>query len=78
MEPQCLIGRAMCADDHRGRYVGGLEATGPLRNHLAITGEYHCLGRVRRDVNGDLPTTVVLKYLGDELSRHGHHPSVRT
>ena len=68
MEPQRLIGQPVDTDDHRGRYVGRLEDSAPLRDQLAVTGEHDCLGRVRRDVHRDLPATVVLERLGDELS----------
>jgi len=37
----------------------------PLRDHLTVTGEYDGLGRTRWDVDGDLPTTVVIERLGD-------------
>ena len=69
MEPQRLIGRPVHTDDHRGRDVGCLEEPAPLRDQLTVTGEDDCLGRIRRDVHCDLPTTVVLERLGDELSR---------
>src|SRR5579872_6029095 len=72
MEPQRLIGQAMCTDDHRGRYVGRLKDSAPLRNQLAVTGEHDCLGRLWRDIHRDRPATVVLKCLGDELSSDGH------
>ena len=70
MEPQRLIGQPVYTDDHRGRYVGRLEVTAPLRDQLTVTGEHDGLGRIRRDVHRDLPTTVVLERLGDELSRY--------
>src|SRR5256885_11935064 len=69
MEPQRLIGQAVNTDDHRGRYVGRLEDSAPLRDQLTVTGEHDCLGRIWRDVHRDLPTTVVLERLGDEFSR---------
>jgi hypothetical protein len=69
MEAQRLIGQPVCTDDHRGRYGGRLEVSSPLRYELAVTGEHDCLGRIRRDVHRDLPTTVVLEPLGDEFSR---------
>src|SRR5215470_19348319 len=62
----------MCTDDHRGRYVGRLKDTAPLRNQLAITGEHDCPGRLWRDIHRDLPAAVVPKRLGDELSPDGH------
>ena len=70
MEPQRLVGRPVHADDHRRRYVGRLEEPAPLRDQLTVTGEDDRLGRIRRDVHRDLPTTVVLERLGDQLSRH--------
>ena len=69
MEPQRLIGQAVNTDDHRGRYVGRLEDSAPLRDQLTVTGEHDCLGRICRDVHRDLPTTVVIECLGDEFSR---------
>src|ERR1700747_2815423 len=69
MEPQRLIGRAVNTDEHRGRYVSRLEDSAPLRDHLTVTGEHDCLGRICRDVHRDLPTTVVIERLGDDLSR---------
>ena len=72
MEPQRLIGQPVCTDDHRGQYVGCLEDPSPLRYHLAVTGEHDRLGRIRREVHRDPPTTVVLEALGDELSCDGH------
>src|SRR5215469_3537291 len=68
MEPQRLIGQAVNTDDHRGRYVGRLEDSAPLRDQLTVTGEHDCLGRICRDVHRDLPTTVVIERLGDDLS----------
>ena len=70
MEPQRLVGQPVYTDDHRGRYVGRLEEPAPLRDQLTVTGEHDCLGRIRRDVHRDLPTTVVVERLGDELSRY--------
>ncbi len=37
---------------------------------IAVSGEHDCLGRIRRDVNRDLPPTIVLERLGDELPRY--------
>jgi hypothetical protein len=69
MEPQRLIGQAVYADDHRGRYVGRLEDSAPFRDQLTVTGEHDCLGRLWRDVHRDLPATVVIERLGDNLAR---------
>src|SRR5580700_6700626 len=69
MEPQRLIGPAVNTDDHRGRYVGRLEDSAPLRDQLTVTGEHDCLGRICRDVHGDLPATVVIERPGHDLSR---------
>jgi hypothetical protein len=69
MEPQRLIGQAVNTDDHRGRYAGRLEDSAPLRDQLTVTGEHDCLGRICRDVHRDLPTTVVIERLRDDLSR---------
>src|SRR6202050_5249432 len=69
MEPQRLIGQPMYTDDHCGWYVGLLEQPAPLRDSLTVTGEDDCFGRVRWNVNRDLPSTVVLEPLGDKLSR---------
>src|SRR5215467_8821792 len=77
MEAQRLIGQAMCTDDHRGRYVGRLKDTSPLRNQLAITSEHDGLGRLRRDIHSDFPATVVLKLLGDEVSCDRHCRLIR-
>jgi hypothetical protein len=41
----------------------------PLGDQLTVTGEHDCLGRICRDVHRDLPTTVVIECLGDDLSR---------
>src|SRR5919199_1051443 len=73
MDPQRLIIRAMCTDDHRGRYVGRLEKASPRRDQLAVTGKDDRLGRRWREVRRDLPSAVVFKPLGDELSRDGRH-----
>jgi hypothetical protein len=71
MEPRYLFGQPVYADDHRGRYVGRFEEPAPLRGPLTITGEYDCLGRIRRDVHRDLTTSVVVEQgLGDELPRY--------
>ena len=83
MEPPRLIGHAVHTDDHRGRDVGRLEDFAPPGSQLTVTGEHHRLGRGRRHVDRDLPTTVVLERLGDEPSRawlviHGRTPSPRT
>src|SRR5215472_17477065 len=82
MEPFRLIGQAVYTDDHRGRYVGRLEHSAPLRDQLTVTGEDDCLGRICRDVHRDLPTTVVIERFGDDLSRswlvvHGRIPILR-
>src|SRR6516225_9910137 len=69
MEPQRLIGQAVNTDDHGGRYLGRLEDSAPLRDQLTVTGEHDCLGRICRDVHRDLPATVVIERLGDDLSR---------
>ena len=71
MQAQRLIGQPVHADDHRGRHSGRLQDSSPLRYQLAVTGEHDCLGRIRREVHRDLPATVVLQRLGDELSRDG-------
>src|ERR1700716_1228649 len=68
MEPQRLIDQPVCTDDYRGRDVGRLEEPAPRRDQLTVTGEHDCLGRTRGDVHRDVPTTVVLERLGDELS----------
>jgi hypothetical protein len=73
VQPQHLIGQPVYADDHRGRHVGRLEVTAPLRDQLTVTREHDCLGRTGRDVNRDLATAVVAERLGDELSRDGGH-----
>src|SRR5262249_49795045 len=83
MEPSRLIGQAVYTDDHCGRYVGRLEDSAPLRDQLTVTGEHDCLGRIWRDVHRDLPATVVIKRLGDNLSRgwwvlHGRIPILET
>src|SRR5213078_4797813 len=69
MEPQRLIGQPMYTDDHCGRYVGLLDQPAPLRDSLTVTGEDDCFGRVRWNLHRDLPSTVVLEHLGDQLSR---------
>src|SRR5215471_1571040 len=79
MEPQRLVGQAVNTDDHRGRYAGRLEDFAPLRDQLTVTGEHDCFGRICRDVHRDLPATVVIERLGDELPRrslvmHGRNP----
>jgi hypothetical protein len=42
----------------------------PLRDQLTIAGKPDCLRKTRRDVHRDLPTTVVIERLGNELSRY--------
>jgi len=59
----------MYTDDHCGRYVGLLKQPAPLRDSLTIAGEDDCFGRVGWNVHRDLPSTVVLERLGDQLSR---------
>jgi hypothetical protein len=61
MQPQRLIFQAMRTDDHRGRQVGRLEGVSPRRDQLAVTGKDDGLGRGRRDIRRDLPSTVVFK-----------------
>jgi hypothetical protein len=83
MEPSRLISQAMYTDNHRGRYVGRLEDSAPLRDPLTVTREHNCLGRIWRDVHRYLPTTVVLERLGNNLSRgwlvlHGRIPPPQT
>jgi hypothetical protein len=56
---------AVRADDHGRWHVGAFKKPAPLRDHLTVTGEYDGLGRTRWDVDGDLPTTVVIERLGD-------------
>jgi len=68
MEPKRLVGEPVCTDDHRGGYVRYLEDSAPLLDQLTIAGEHDCLGLVRRDVHRDLPTTVVVDRLSDELT----------
>ena len=70
MQPQRLIGRPMDTDDHCRGYVSCLNGFAPLRDQLTVPSEYDRLGRSRRDIHRDLPTTVVLnESLGDELTR---------
>src|SRR5215469_4751970 len=69
MEPQRLIGQAVHTDDHRGRHVGRLEDSAKLRDQLTVTGEHDCLRRICRDVDRDLPTTVVTEGLADDHPR---------
>jgi hypothetical protein len=69
VEPRHLIGQPVNTDDHRGRYIGCFKDLTPLRDELTVTGEHDCLGRVWRDVHRDLPPTVVLERLGNELPR---------
>jgi hypothetical protein len=57
------------ADDHRGRHVRLIEQPGPPRQALAVAGEHDRLGRTGRDVHRDLPPTVVVEHVADELSR---------
>src|SRR6516225_2825343 len=71
-QPQRLTGHAMCTDNHRDRHARSLEASSPLRDQLAITGEHDRLWRLRWNVRGYLPATVVLERLGDEPSGRGH------
>ena len=70
VQPQRLVSQAVRTNDHRGRYVSGLEDFGPLRDELTVTGEYDCFGRCRWEVRRDLPATVEIERLGDELSRY--------
>ena len=66
MDPQRLVVQAVCADDHRGRQAGCLRGLLPRRDQLAITGEDDGFWQNWRDICRDLPTTVVVKRLGDE------------
>jgi hypothetical protein len=72
MDPQHLIGQAMCTDNQGGWYADRLKDTTPLRNQLTITGEHDCPGRLWWDIHRDCPATVVLKCLGDKFSCEGH------
>ena len=45
MEPLRLIGPAVYADDHRGRYAGRRKVGAPVRDQLAVTGKHDGLGR---------------------------------
>src|SRR4029450_9074991 len=69
VEPQRFVGYAVRADDHGRRHVCWLEKGARLRDHLAITGEYDRLGRIWRDVHGDLPATIVVERLSDVFAR---------
>ena len=69
MKPPRLIGQPVNTDDHRGRHAGCFQDLTPLRDELTVTGEHDCLGRVRRHVHRDLPSTVILERLGNELPR---------
>jgi hypothetical protein len=71
VEPQHLVVGPVSTDNHRRRGVGGLKDAAPPRDQLAVTCEHDCLGRNWRYVHRHLPTTVVVKPLGDELSRGG-------
>ena len=72
MQPPRLVVHSVCPDDHRGREVGGLEQVSPAADHLAVASEDDRLGRVRRDIRCDLPSTVVGKRLGDEMALDYH------
>ena len=48
-----------------------MEEVSPRRDQLAVTGEDGGLGRSRRDIRRDLPSTVVFKPFGDELACTG-------
>src|SRR6185436_352066 len=74
MEPLRLIGQPMDTDQHRRRYVKRLDGSAPLRDQLTVPCEHDCLDWSWRDVNRDLPTTVVSESLGDEVSRDRRHP----
>src|SRR5262245_18101232 len=73
MEPLRLIERAMCTDDHRGGQVGRFEDPSPESDQPAVTAEDYGLGGTRRDIRRDLPSTVVVERLGDELAVIGRH-----
>jgi hypothetical protein len=80
LEAEGLIGHPVNTDNQRGGHVRRLQDLAPLREHLPVTGEHDCLGRIRRDVHRDLPTAVVLERLGDELAddrRHRRHGPIR-
>jgi len=66
MEPQRFIGQAVNTDDHRGRYVGRLEDSAPLRDQLTITGEL--IDELKARLAGfKVPKSV---YIVDELPRN--------
>ena len=68
MESERLIGQPVDTDDHRRRDVKCFEKPTPARDQLTVTGEHHCLRRVRWDVHRDLPSAVVIERLGNEVS----------
>jgi len=68
LQPQRLIRQPVHPDDHHRRHAGRLEGPAPPRDSLAIAGEHHRPGRLRRDVHRDRPAAVVVKRLGDKLS----------
>jgi hypothetical protein len=68
MEPEGFIGEPMNADDHGRRHVCFFDQAAPLRDFLTVTGEDDCFGRVRWDVDADLPSGVVVERFGDEAS----------
>jgi hypothetical protein len=72
MVPQRPIVQAMGTDNHRGRCLGALRGSAPLRDQPAVTGEHDRLGRLRRELRRDLSATAEVECLGDELSCDGH------
>jgi hypothetical protein len=70
-QPGRLVGHRVDADDHRrGHVVGCLEEPAPPDDPPSIRGKHDRLGRIRREIHGDLPPAVIAERLGDELSLH--------
>jgi hypothetical protein len=71
--PETLIVQAVRTNDHRGRHVSRLEDLAPGRDQLAVAGEDDGLGRRRRHIDRDLPSTVVVQRLGEKLTGDRWH-----
>jgi hypothetical protein len=68
MRPNRFVGYPVSTDDHRGWYGGVSKGGSPSRDQLA-SANMTASGESVRKVHRDLPATVVLQLLGDQLSR---------
>jgi hypothetical protein len=76
VEPQRLVGRAVRANDQGRRQIRSLKTPSPVRDHVAVTGEYNRRWRIGWDVHRDLPTIIIVERLGNNLACDRHPSNV--